>query len=463
MSGSASVRSAPDLFSSLSRNVIAPLWALKEKSPYLRHLAWLERSPYRTSGEVDLDQTHRLGRLLAHAGANCPFHRERFRDAGFDPAGFSSLDDLQALPLTTKDDIRENLDSMTAQGVDPAGLVSMTTSGSTGVPLRLRMNEESRQWKRACAIRHDMWTGWKPGERVGAAWGNPDCAKNWRLWLRNALLTRHIPLDTLDMDEDAMLRFNARLLSGRPTLLFGHAHSLYLFAAFIKRAGLPTVVPKGVISTAMVLHGFERAAIERVFQAKVFNRYGCEEASLIASECEAHEGLHVNRDTLVVEIVDRDGKRVPPGTPGAVAVTDLTNTAMPLIRYKVGDVAIMKDAPCSCGRSYPLLSSIEGRMADYVRTPDGRYISGISLTENFAMALEGVKQLQIVQERLDMLRFRIVPENGFGESHRLSLARLVRERFGQSMKHEAEIVESIQSETSGKYRFCISKLSEAPY
>lgn len=463
MSGQAAVTGAPDAYSYLSRAVVAPLWAAWEKSPYLRHLKALVRSPYRPLQAVREDQLRRLRDLLAHARASSPFHRERFRSLGFDPAALESLDDLAALPLTTKDDIRQHRLEMLAQGLDPASLVTMTTSGSTGVSLTLHMDEDSRQFKRACAIRHDMWTGWRLGERVGAAWGNPEAAKHWRLWLRNLLLIRHIPLDTLRMDGAAMTRFHEELVRLKPTVLFGHAHSLYLFARFARERGLAPFSPRGVVSTAMVLHDFERATIEEVFRTRVFNRYGCEEASLIASECEAHEGLHVNCDTLVVEVVDAAGKPLPPGVPGAVVVTDLTNRAMPLIRYKVGDVAAFKPGACSCGRSYPLLGSLEGRIADYVRTASGEYISGISLTENFAMKLEGIKQLQIVQERIDLLRFRLVPEEGGAEPDVEGLEKLVRQRFGGEMRFEVERVDSIQSERSGKYRFCISKLGESPF
>lgn len=452
-----------DLFSYFARWVVAPLWARREKSPYLKHLKTLAHSPYRPIESVRRDQLSRLKNLLARAAAKSPFYRDRFAAVGFDPRDLADLEGLSALPMLTKDDIRRNLDSILVEGLDKNDLLSMTTSGSTGVSLKLHMDEDSRQWKRACAIRHDMWTGWRLGERVGAVWGNPECSKNWRLRLRNLLLARNVPLDTLRMDEAAMTRFNHLLMSKRPTMLFGHAHSLYLFARFVDKHSLPTVKPRGIVSTAMVLHDFERAMIEEVFQSKVFNRYGCEEVSLIASECEAHQGLHVNQDTLIVEIVDAQGAPTPPGVPGAVVVTDLTNLVMPIIRYKVGDVAVLNDERCSCGRSYPLISSLEGRIADYVRTPNGEYISGISLTENFAMQLEGVKQLQIVQERIDRLLFRIVPDDAGASPQFDRLSTLVRERFGDSMGYGVEMVHSIQSERSGKYRFCISMLNDMPF
>lgn len=450
-----------DWYAPIARNVIAPIWARKEKSPYLRHLLYLEKSQYRPLEEVRKEQWVRLKRLLDHAVRNCPFYRERFFQAGITPGSIATWDDFARIPVLTKEHIREHRDNMIAENFVQAKLEPRKTSGSTGVSLSFFVDEESMQWKRACTIRHDRWAGWDIGERIGAIWGNPECYKDRRSWLRNLLLARHIPLDTLKMDDSAMRAFYKHLRRKKPVILFGHAHSLYLFARFLEENHLQNIRPRGIISTAMVLHDFEREVLERVFGCRVTNRYGCEEVSLIACECEAHEGLHVNMDTLVVECL-RDGRQAKPGETGALVVTDLTNYGMPFIRYLVGDAARMADYACSCGRSYPLIESLEGRIADYVRTPEGDYISGISLTENFAMVLDEVKQMQIVQDELDHLLFRVVrDQNGSGGRLRKDIAGLVQKRFSQSMRHDIEYVGSIQSEASGKYRFCISKLEGA--
>jgi len=146
----------------------------------------------------------------------------------------------------------------------------------------------------------------------------------------------------------------------------------------------------------MVLHPSERRTIEAVFGVRVYDRYGCEEVSLIASECGEHRGLHMNTDSLHVELL-ADGRRVPPGSEGAVVVTDLRNRAMPLIRYRIEDVAVASEESCPCGRTYPLLARVAGRVADYLVTCNGKLISGISLTENFATLIPGVQQVQVVQ------------------------------------------------------------------
>src|SRR5262249_37617325 len=305
----------------------------------------------------------------------------------------------------------------------------------------------------------DEWSGWRFGERVAMIWGNPEYLKRgWRGRLRNAVLERATYLDTLKMNEADLEKFALSLLRRQPLLMFGHAHSVYLFAEFLRSRGINAIRPRGIITTAMVLHRWQRRVIEAVFGCEVTNRYGCEEVSLIACECERHDGLHVNADGVYVEII-RDGRPAAPGEPGSVIVTDLTNRAMPLLRYKVGDVAALAGRPCPCGRGLPLLERVEGREADYVVTRAGELISGISLTENFAMLVPGIAQLQIVQEAVDAFRFRVVRGPDFGDISLRRVGELVYERFGPRVAYELEYVDRIPQEPSGKYRFCISKVA----
>ena len=439
------------------RGCIAPLWSIKEKTPYLRHLKRIERMHKRDASQIVEDQLSALQSLLRHATTNTQYYHKRFKEAGVTVESFKSVEDLQRLPLLTKDDIRAYKEQMIAGNIARERLVPRKTSGSTGVSVELYVDEDSSQWKRAVTIAYDRWTGWDIGENVGAIWGNPECFQNWRMNLRNTLLTRHIPLDTLKMSPENMRGYYHTLLKKKPVILFGHAHSLFLFARFLEENHLLGVRPKGILSTCMVLHEFERETIERFFGCRVTNRYGCEEVSLVGCEC--REGnMHLNCDTLIVEFL-REGQPVPAGEPGAIVVTDLTNYGMPFIRYKVGDVGILsKKTNCPCGCQYPIMESLEGRVADYVVTPEGNYISGISLTENFAMHLPGVKQLQIVQERKDFLVLRVVRGESFSEQTVRDIERLALERFGPGTHIALEYVASIQSETSGKYRFCISKI-----
>jgi phenylacetate-CoA ligase len=163
---------------------------------------------------------------------------------------------------------------------------------------------------------------------------------------------------------------------------------------------------------------------------------------------------------VYVEVLRANNTPSLPGEVGKVVLTHLTNYPMPFIRYEVGDMAALSDRSCGCGRTLPLLERIEGRVADYVVTPRGVLVSGISLTENFSLLVPGIAQLQIVQERIDHFVFRIVKAPEFGPDSHNSIRRLVAERFGEDVTFECEFMDCIRQEASGKYRFVISKVDK---
>jgi phenylacetate-CoA ligase len=444
------------------RGLLGPLWAWWEDSPYLEHYRALLRTQHDPPETIRARQLRALLSQIRHSYDTVPYYRRKFDSLGLSPEDVRNFEDFASLPILTKTDIRVHTADLLSERYDRATLTRKTTSGSTGVSLEVFVDEASQQHKRACTLRADEWSDWRFGEPVAKVWGNPEYRqRGWRGRVRNALLERATYLDTLKMDGGALARFAKQLSERPPSLIFGHAHSVYLLAQYIRLQRGKPIRPRGIITTAMVLHAAERRAIEEVFACPVTNRYGCEEVSLIACECERHEGLHVNADGVYVELL-RDGLPVQPGEPGSVIVTDLTNRAMPLLRYQVGDVAVWADRACSCGRGMPLLERIEGREADYVVTASGELISGISLTENFAIHVPGIVQIQIVQEDTRRFVFRIVRGPDFCPTSLRRLGELVAERFGRDVTYLCEYPERIPQEVSGKYRFCISRV-ENPF
>ena len=236
--------------------------------------------------------------MLRHAWETTRFWRARLEEAGLEPGRIRSWDDYRAVPVLTKADLRARRDDLLSDSYRGMTLHHKKTSGSTGTSVEVLVDEAAQQFQRACTLRSDEWSGWRLGERIAAIWGNPQIRTDWRGRMRRALLERiYVYLDTLKMDEAAMGSFADALLCTPPSMLFGHAHSLHLFAEYL-RARRPEAVirPRGIISTCMVLHDWERRSIEEVFRCLVTNRYGCEEVSLIACQCERHTGLHVNAD-----------------------------------------------------------------------------------------------------------------------------------------------------------------------
>jgi phenylacetate-CoA ligase len=447
------------LFDLACRRLIHPLWARREGRDSARLRRELERRQFDSPAIVRARQGAALRRLLRHAMDTVPYYSTLFDRAGLCVDDIASIDDLRAIPILTKADIRANSGALLSASFSGRQLTRKKTSGSTGVPLEVKLDPNGLQWKRACTLRADEWSGWQRGQTVAKVWGNPEFKQfGVRGRIRNWLYERAVYLDTLQMSPEAITRFAQSIALNRPAMIFGHAHSVFLLADHIHRHDLPRYRPNGIITTAMVLHDWQRRRIEDVFKCPVTNRYGCEEVSLIACECGEHRGLHVNADSVLVETV-REGQPAKPGEAGAIVITDLSNFAMPLIRYQVGDVGVLTERDCPCGRGLPILEALEGREADYVVTADGQFVSGISLTENFAVLVPGVAQIQIVQESIERFLFRIVRDAAFGPDSERAIAALVVERFGPRVSWQCEFVEAIAQEPSGKYRFCISHVA----
>lgn len=411
------------------------------------------KSQWLSSDRIAELQFEKLSALLRFVWEHNSFYRTRLDDAGVHPDNVKSLTDLARLPILTKDDIREHRSEMISDGYAVKNLLWKRTGGSTGVPLQLYWDDEANSFKDALTFRHDSWAGFWPGRKRAALWGDTDKEYSFKEKLINLLCTRTIALDTLKMDDAYILKFIDRMKEYDAHLLFGHGHSIYFFTRFLADHNITDLDVKGIISTAEALPPEERKVVEEVFGNVVFDRYGCEEVSIIASECEAHDGMHIAAEGIYVEVLDGDET-----TPGRLVITDLTNRAMPLIRYEVGDLATTSTGVCSCGRGLPRLGGIMGRTSDILYTPDGRMISGVSVLDTFTIHIPGFKQVQIVQEKLDQLVFKIVRAEDFTDASLEGLAKAVAGCFGQEMKHRVEFVDSISMTARGKFQFSISKL-----
>jgi len=445
-----------DFFWPICRYLIIPIWVQGNRKTYLKQVQYLEKSQYFDIEQIKKIQWERVKNILHHAYEKSPFYHKRLRDRGVHPEDIKSWNDFLNIPLLTKKDVRNHEGKLFAPNFDK--YYYFCTSGSTGIPLEGYRNKECQIFKNACELRSNLWTGYRLGERIYCLYGNPDEKLTWKIKLKRKLLTRERYLDTLDLSDQAMMDFANLLRKKPPSLLYGHVHNMYIFAQFLEKNGINDIQPKGMFSAGMVLHDWERKKVEKVFNCKFQNRYGCEEFGVIAAECKKQEGLHVNTDGLYVEFIGKDGRPVPPGEFGQIVVTDLTNYVMPFIRYKMGDIGILSANQCSCGRTQPLIEEIEGRIADFLLTPDGKAISGISLTDHFGASIPGVAQIQIIQEKIDLLVLKIVKDTNFNNSSKEIMDKQVRKFFGAKMRYECNFVEKIPQEPSGKYRFTICKI-----
>jgi phenylacetate-CoA ligase len=444
-------------FSAIVRHAVFPLWAWLDHPRYRAYAKEFERSQFLPTAALQALQLQRLGRLLAHAYQRSPFYRHRMDRAGFRPSDLTSLGQISSLPVLKKKDIQDHGNDLAAADWPDAARVRNQTGGSTGSPLQFYVDRERFDSRLASTVRHNRWAGLRPGDWCAELWGarlDQFIGRGVWDWLRNVLLYRTIELNTSRIQPGDFARFVTVLRRKQPRFLVAYTQCAVLFARYLQEQGIDDIHFDSIITTAEVLLPGQRELLEETFRGRVFNRYGCREVSVIASECEGHTGLHVNAEALFVEVVP--DPTIPPPA-GKVVVTDLFNYSMPLIRYEIGDVARWaENQECPCGRGLPLLEDVQGRITDFLILPDGRKVSGPSLTL-VVSDMPDVRQVQFVQKSRDAVTLRVVRGNGYGPKTAAELQRRLSLYLQGVARMEIEEVESIPSMASGKYRFVVNE------
>ncbi|HEY6644778.1 hypothetical protein [Povalibacter sp.] len=434
--------------------VTYPIWDLWDGTGRLRELQSLRRSQYWGAEKLRQLQLERLRSITGYAYQHCRFYRERWTS----PPQLHRPEDMAKIPIVSKADVSAHVADLVSSEFATDRLVGAKTGGSTGVALRVYFDEACQKARNAAAMRTDGWAGWRPGSMVAGLWGSPPVPRTPKEKIRNTFHDRLIYLDTMRLDDQSMSEFAETMRRLKPEMLFGHAHSLFIFAQFLQQRDMQVPAVDGIISTSMMLIDSERKVIEAAFGASVTNRYGCEEVGLIASECEVHGGMHLNSEHVFVEFVREDGMPALPGEEGRIVVTDLMNRGMPLIRYAVGDMGVPSQRQCECGRGLPLMERLSGRTADFLKRRDGSRVAGISLVEKTLTAISGIGQLQIVQEKLDEFVLNVVPSPQYTTETGEELEAVLRKEFGDDVRVRLNRMERLVQERNSKYRFSICKV-----
>jgi phenylacetate-CoA ligase len=441
----------------LSKHVFYPLWEVKDGSRRLQYLRELTETQWWGRDTLEKRAWERLRETVAYAFENVPFYAAKYAAAGFD-GELRSGEDFRKLPLLRKKDIRENPDGLFSREYAREDLIEARTGGSTGTALTLFFDARCQELRNAAEMRCDRWAGWDLGMKMAAIWGNPPAADTLRKKLRNLLYDRVIYLDTMDINDRSLRRFVGEWRRAKPRILFGHSHSLYIIARHLENMGVCDLRPEGIISTSMTLLAPERQVIESTFNCRVTDRYGCEEVGLIACECGEHNGLHLNVDHVVVEFLRDDGSAATPGEDANIVVTDLINRGMPLIRYRIEDMGVQSDRTCACGRGQPLMERVTGRLADFLKRPDGSLVAGVSLVERTLTAIPGIEQMQLVQEELRRVRAKVVRSGQYDATSEQRLRDELQGVLGAQVTVEVEYVPALDQTGSGKYRFAICNI-----
>ncbi|MBM4370688.1 MAG: phenylacetate--CoA ligase family protein [Deltaproteobacteria bacterium] len=419
------------------------------------HLRRLEESQWWDAARLEEHRITALRGLLEHAARTVPAQAERFAAAAFRPGDLSRAEDLRRLPVMEKDDLRRAWEDFVSR--EPGDRVTRDhTSGSTGHPLVYAKTRDSLAAFRAAQLRGFRWFGVDQGDRqvrlMGTAVGGGDRVREIvkdRIQNRLRMWAYDLTPDRLAAAAAAFDRFRPAFLYGYPSLLYPVAEHLRRHPEHTFQRGL-----RAVVSTSESLYPHRRRIMEEAYRCPVVNEYGAKELGILAFEC-PRGGLHVTAEHFLVEVL-RGDRPAPPGELGELAVTDLTNRAMPLIRYRLGDLARLSAAPCPCGRALPLLEDLEGAVFGILRTPDGGVVSGIILyylaEELILEHRSAMSQLRFVQKDLTSLDVLVARGAGFREEVLASVEARLREYLGEGLAFRYEVVDAIPPLLSGKLR-----------
>jgi phenylacetate-CoA ligase len=377
-----------------------------------RFLMAIQRNPWRPPQTLQKMREEMLKSVLQHAYTHTTFYRRLYRKHGITPEDIRSFEDITKLPIVSKQSLRAcSIQERTSRLYNLKTCYEGHTSGSTGEPFRVYTEPRAFNYQRALHARRLFIYGYKPWNTIvifGPYWAGDTSIMNSKRLRAGLLNTLNFDANRLSLLDDPVENL-AVLRAIQPQVIWCPPSYLELLAEAAHHRCVSDVRPQLIICGAEMLDPKTRKLAESVFHTEIFDEYGTVDVASrnIAWQCHRHDGYHINLDAVHLEFV-RDGELVAPGEEGQIVATNLFRYATPMIRYMIGDIGVHAEAPCPCGRGFPLMRSIEGRSDDHIVLSNGRLISPLVVLIRFR-AIPGVHRFQLVQEAIDQITVFIEP------------------------------------------------------
>lgn len=443
-------------WSALLRDVVLPLGDRASNQTVMRHFRFYAESMRWPVERIRAEQDRRLREVVQEAYTAFPFYRDLYDRAGVAPSSFRGREDLRFLPMVDKAMLRAAYPGdVTRRTRYPSREYS--TGGSTGQPFTVLIDNDTMSRARALMLLRTVLAGWDFGAPI---FQTGMAVERGLLKSFKDRLLRVTYRSAFDLSPQRLDEYLDTIAKGRIRFVSGYAQSLHLLAERAVERDRQIRLDGAVTWGTNLLAQF-RQSIGQAFGCEVYDSYGVGEGMQIAAQSR-HSGPLLHQFCLhtTAEIV-AGGEPVPPGNPGEVVLTRLDVGAMPLIRYRVGDVArAAPDGGSPGGINLPLWSSIDGRVSDIVRTPSGNQL----IAEFFFGIMQYytcVRNFQVVQTTRSRLQVRIVPSPGFGAADWERIAADIRAKGDPALELDLELVDEIPLEPSNKRRYIISRVEQA--
>lgn len=442
------------------QNVIFSLYGLKLKRErygefYSKRYEELIESQYWNRDQYLNFQEKEFISLIIYAKLHIPYYKKSLADIEI-----KTIEDIKKIPILNKEILRTKYNEFIDINLNKKRFNYTNTSGSTGTPLRIPVYSEGRQANYAFFERAKRWAGISEKARsvtfAGRVFVSPNAAKP-PFW-RNNYFNNNLQCSSYHLSDKNLFYYYKTIRDYRPDFIDSYPSSVYIFANFIKKNNLPRFSIKAIITSAETLLDYQRRVIEEIFNCKVFDQYGSAEQVAFICQCEAGS-YHINPEYGIIEFINpATQKDAQPGEIAELICTGFTNRAMPLIRYRIGDMGILSNKICSCGRKFSVVEAITGRLDDLIVARDSTKIG--RLDPVFKGVGETIVESQIVQIDYEHLALKIVKGRNYSESEGMKIMEEIHKRTGYMFKIVIEYVNSIPREKNGKLRSVISYVNK---
>ncbi|MBU0503845.1 MAG: hypothetical protein KKG43_05585 [Candidatus Omnitrophica bacterium] len=423
-----------------------------------RYYNFLLRSQWYPIEKLELYQLRRLKDLLKYAGQNVPYYSKLFNRIKLRIADFSSLKDLERIPVLTKDSLINNFDKMISKKYHKERHVKKTTSGTTGKPLDLYFDKSFYYYIfRAFNSRRKNWFGINRLNKRVNLWCWPFLEDE----NRNKILLYHknnmvLSLSTLPQDRKVLPVYLKEMEMFKADYVYGNPSLLYQLACCASERNIGSIRFRIFLSAFEHLFPYQKDLIEKQFGCRVFNYYGTQERLFSATECYEYGNLHIDMENGIVEIVKK-GKQLADGECGSLVATGLHNYIMPLIRYDIGDIASISGRICPCKRGLKTIDLLRGRSNEKLFY-NNKYIYSATLAQ-LLTRLKKIKECQFVQVSGSQLLINVILDSCAPDDTIVQFKAFLRELIGDDIEIEVRFVDSIPRDPSGKFKFIISDLN----
>ncbi len=417
---------------------------------------------YTTRKEI---QNRELEKYLSYASKKIPYYSALLNPEPYVVRDHLNVDQFLTIPLLTKDIIRRDYLNLINDDHSLKSRVN-TSGGSTGEPVKLLQCSNYQLWTKAYKRFYLIKAGGREYNKLLTIWGSERdiLEPSIDLWkkARNYLRMKKT-LNAFKMTQEDLVNFATVINNYKPDVIEAYVHSIYEIAKYVNKKKVTLYKPQGIIVSAGTFHDFMEDEIKQAFGVPIYNRYGSREMGDMACSCGGKDSLHISMLTHYIEVADDKGEPLPDGEIGDIVVTSLTNYAMPLIRYMIGDRGVLRrNTTCSyCGWHGDILEEVTGRSVDVFKSKDGAHVAGGYFNHIFFFR-EWVKKFQVIQENKNEMTINIVKEDSYDSipsEEQIEINDAIHKVMPDIILKWKEVPD-IEYDRSGKFRFLISKVTD---